>query len=400
MNRIIIENGTVVTPFRTIDQGGVVIEEGVISGVFAGGWNGPRDGAEVVDAKGQYIAPGFIDIHTHGAGGSDFMDGTLGAFQEAAKTHLQHGTTTLVPTTLTSTMAELYSTLDLFAAAKESMGATGPNLHGIHLEGPYFSLEQKGAQDPRYIKDPTPAEYIEVLDYSSEIVRWTLAPEVPGALAMGRELRRRGVVPSIGHSNAVYEEVLDALANGFELITHLYSGMSGLIRIKGYRYAGVIETALLSDALTVEIIADGHHLPESLLKLIYKCKGSDRICLVTDSMRGAGMPDGTYRLGSLQDGQDVLVEEGVAKLPDRTAFAGSVATANRLLQTMVETAGVSIQEAVVMLTATPARVMGIADRKGALAEGLDADIVVFDRQFRVNRVFCGGKPLPCPSGAQ
>lgn len=390
MARVILHNGVVITPQRSL-AGGLIMDDGRIVSVFDTAGDGfcPAPEDTVIDVNGQYITPGFIDIHTHGAGGADFMDGTVEAFLQGAETHLQYGTTTVVPTTLTSTMDELYRTLDLFREAKKA-STHGPCLYGLHLEGPYFSMEQRGAQDPRYIKHPDRSEYMQVLDYSDDIVRWTLAPELPGALEMARVLKERGIIASIGHSDAIYEEVLDAVAAGFDLVTHLYSGMSGLKRIHGYRYAGVIETALLVDQLFVEVIADGHHLPESLLKLIYKNKGSDRICLVTDSMRAAGMPAGTYRLGSLTDGQEVLVEDGVAKLPDRTAFAGSVATANILLKTMVEVAGVSPQQAVTMLTATPAQVLGIQDHKGTLAPGKQGDVVVMDKNFQVTQVYVGG----------
>ena len=266
----------------------------------------------------------------------------------------------------------------------------GPNMLGLHLEGPYFSMEQKGAQDPRYIKSPERDEYLRILDHSDDIVRWTVAPELDGAMKMGRELTDRGILCSIGHSNAIYQDVLEAFENGYTHITHLYSGMSMVRRIDAYRYSGVVESAYLIDEMTVEIIADGDHLPESLLKLIYKIKGSDRICLVTDSMRAAGMPEGKSILGSLKDGQEVIVEDGVAKLLDRSAFAGSVATADRLVRTMTQIAAVPIEEAVKMITLTPARIMGIEGTKGSLVESKDADIVVFDDNIEIDLVIVGG----------
>lgn len=391
MKRIILRNGRIVTPFKTLTNVRLVLSGTQIESLE------PDDAPLlsddlVIDVNGSYIAPGFIDLHTHGAGGHDFMDGTVEAVINAARTHLQYGTTTLTPTTLATTFDELVAALDAFSQAKEEM-VDGPNLLGIHLEGPYFNPEQAGAQDPRYLRVPQREEYEQVLAKSNQIVRWTIAPELPGALELGRELRRRGIIAAIGHSNAVYDEVLQAYESGYSLVTHLYSGMSTVVRKQGYRYAGVVESALLLDELTVEIIADGHHLPASLLKLIYKVKGSDRICLVTDSMRAAGMPEGTYRLGSLDDGQEVIVEGGVAKLPCRTAFAGSVATANVLVRTMVEKAEVSLPEAVKMITLTPARVLGIDGQKGSLAPGKDADVTVFDKDFNIQRVFVLGKQV-------
>jgi len=206
---------------------------------------------------------------------------------------------------------------------------------------------------------------------------------LPGALKMGRELKARGILPSIGHTNAIYEEVQKAFENGYTHVTHLYSGMSMVRRINAYRYAGVVESSFLMAGMTVEIIADGKHLPQSLLQLIYKIKGPDRICLVTDSMRAAGMPDGEYILGSREGGRKAIVEDGVAKLPDRSAFAGSVATTDRLVRTMVQIAGVPLLDAVRMMTVTPARIIGVDDRKGILAPGKDADVVIFDEQGKL-----------------
>ncbi|MDN5313644.1 MAG: N-acetylglucosamine-6-phosphate deacetylase [Thermoanaerobacteraceae bacterium] len=395
--KLLIKNGNILTPFREITGGGLLIKGGVISEVLEteqdvckaeSNLMAAQEDSKIIDAGGNYIAPGFIDIHTHGAGGHDFMDGTVEAILEAARAHMRHGTTSLVPTTLTSSLEDLFKTLDNFKKAGEYQD--GPELLGIHLEGPYFSMEQRGAQDPRFIKNPDREEYMKILDYSKDIIRWTVAPELEGALAMGRELKNRGVLPSIGHSNAIYEDVQRAFENGFTHVTHLYSGMSMVRRINAYRYAGVVESAFLIDDMTVEIIADGKHLPQSLLKLIYKIKGPDRICLVTDSMRAAGMPDGEYILGSLKSGQEAIVEEGVAKLPDRSAFAGSVATTDRLVKTMVEIAGVPLIDAVRMMTSTPARIIGAADRKGALVPGKDADIIVFDERINIKTVITRG----------
>lgn len=395
--KLLIKNGNILTPFREITGGGLLIKGGVISEVLEteqdvckaeSNLMAAQEDSKIIDAGGNYIAPGFIDIHTHGAGGHDFMDGTVEAILEAARAHMRHGTTSLVPTTLTSSLEDLFKTLDNFKKAGEYQD--GPELLGIHLEGPYFSMEQRGAQDPRFIKNPDREEYMKILDYSKDIIRWTVAPELEGALAMGRELKNRGVLPSIGHSNAIYEDVQRAFENGFTHVTHLYSGMSMVRRINAYRYAGVVESAFLIDDMTVEIIADGKHLPQSLLKLIYKIKGPDRICLVTDSMRAAGMPDGEYILGSLKSGQKAIVEEGVAKLPDRSAFAGSVATADRLVKTMVEIACVPLIDAVRMMTSTPARIIGVADRKGALVPGKDADIIVFDERINIKTVITRG----------
>jgi len=396
--RILLKNGILLTPFREIKGGGILTENEKILLLFETSEDIKRyedklrkksEDLKIIDVKGYYISPGFIDIHTHGGGGYDFMDGSVESILEAIKTHMRYGTTSIVPTTLTSTLEDLFLTLDNFKRAKEKN--SGPELLGVHLEGPYFSIEQRGAQDPRFIRNPKPEEYLKILEYSKDIVRWTIAPELPGALELGLELKKRGILPSIGHSNAQYEEVLKAFEYGYTHITHLYSGMSMVRRINGYRYAGVVESAYLIDEITVEVIADGKHLPKSLLQLAYKIKGSDHICLITDSMRAAGMPEGEYILGSLQSGQRVIVKDEVAWLPSKDAFAGSVATSNRLVKTMAEIAGVPLTEAIKMMTATPARVMNVFDRKGSLSPGKDADIVVFDQDINIKLVIVKGE---------
>lgn len=390
MQKTIIKNGQIITPYRNLGLGYVLIEGGKILEVGAGEIE--LSNAKVIDAQGAYIAPGFIDLHTHGAGNADFMDGSVEAYLQATRTHAMHGTTLLYPTTLTSTNDLLFNTFDIYKQAKEK-NTDGAAFGGIHLEGPYFAYEQRGAQDPRFLRNPDPKEYLEILDRSDDIARWSIAPELPGALAFGRELVKRGIQPAIAHTNAIYEEVLDAFENGFRHITHFYSCMTGITRRNAFRYAGVIESGYLIDGMTVEIIADGVHVPESLLKLIYKIKGPENIALVTDSMRAAGMPEGRSILGGLKDGQEVLVEDGVAKLLDRTAFAGSVATADRLVRTMHQVGEVPLVDCVRMMTATPARIAGIDNRKGSLLPGKDADIVIFDENINIKTTIIEGNVI-------
>ncbi len=388
MDRTLIFNGRIITPYRTINNGSILVKGGKIADISEGRL--PVSECTTIDAKGLYVSPGFIDIHTHGGGGFDFMDGTVEAYLGAAIEHAKHGTTALVPTTVTSTKESLKETFEIYKKAKASKNK-GAALLGLHLEGPYFSMEQRGAQDPRYIKNPEREEYEKILSWSDDIIRWSAAPELDGAMEFGRFLKEKNILPSIGHSNAIYEEVIEAFENGYTHITHLYSGMSGVRRINAYRYAGVIESAFLIDEMTVEIIADGAHLPSSLLKLIYKIKGPDKIALVTDSMRAAGMPEGESILGGIRDGQKVIVEDGVAKLPDRTAFAGSVATADRLVRTMINIAEVPLIDAVRMMTTTPAKIMKIDDRKGSIVVGKDADLVIFDEDINIQTTMVEGE---------
>ena len=297
---------------------------------------------------------------------------------------------TLVPTATSGNMEDTFALNDAFeeAAANNPNGADMP---GLHLEGPYFAYGQRGAQDPRHLRNPQPEEYLQILDRCPKILRWSVAPELPGAFELGAELKKRGILAAIGHSDAGYAEVEAAWNAGYTHVTHLYSGMSVLHRRNAYRYVGVLESAYLIDDMTVEIIADGCHLPAELLKFVYKFKGPEKTALITDSMRGAGMPDGPSMLGHWRDGLETIIEDGVAKLPDRTAFAGSVATANVLIRTMVKEAGCSVPAAVKMLTQIPAEILKV--NKGELAPGKDADIVVFDDDITVKAVFLAGQKV-------
>lgn len=379
-----IVNGKIILP-DGICSGVLVMDGGTIKGVV----DNVPPGSEVIDAEGDYVSPGFIDMHTHGAGGADFMDGTVEAYLTAARTHAMHGTTLLYPTTLTSTDEALYDSFETYrkAVAENRDGAA---FGGMHLEGPYFNPLFAGAQDPRWLRCPKREEYMEILERCPDLARWSFAPELDGASEFAAELMKRGIVASIGHTNATFGECDAAFKAGARLMTHFYSCMSTVSRRNAFRFAGTVEYGYWQDGMDVEIIADGIHVPEDLLKLLLKIKGVGKVSLVTDSMRAAGMPEGKSILGSLAGGQEVIVEDGVAKLMDRSAFAGSVATADRLVSTMVKTAGCGISDAVRMLTANPAGVMGVLDRKGTIAPGKDADVVIFDEDINVRRTIING----------
>jgi N-acetylglucosamine-6-phosphate deacetylase len=386
--RIKIYNGKIITPSGIINNGTILVTGDTITAVT----EGDIEIADVIeiDANRNYISPGFIDIHVHGGGGHDFMDGSEEAFLKIAETHARHGTTAMLPTTLTSEKQGLLQTLEQYEQANKK-NTSGAQFIGMHLEGPYFAISQRGAQDPKYIRDPDPNEYKEILERFSSIKRWSAAPELKGAIEFGKYVTSKGVLAAVAHTDAIYEEVLEAFENGYSLVTHLYSAMSGVTRRNAFRYAGVIESAYLLDEMDVEIIADGVHLPAPLLKLVYKIKGASHTALITDAMRAADMPEGESILGNLNDGLKVIVEDGVAKLPDRSSFAGSVATADRLVRTMINMADVSLADAVFMITGTPARIMKVENRKGSLVKGKDADIIIFDEDINIKMTMVKGK---------
>ena len=320
------------------------------------------------------------------------MDGTPEAVINAAKTHMRYGTTSIMPTTMTSSMEELYAALTAYREAARTM-KDGPNLLGVHLEGPYVSPARNGAQDPAFLREPTEKEIVALLDDFPEIKRISAAPEVPGGMRLGQIMRERGLLPSIGHSDAMYEKVLEACENGYRLVTHFYSGNSTLARITHRRELGIIETAYLVDDLYVEIIADGIHLPPELLRLILSGKSWNRIILITDSMRGASMPEGSIvKLGSQKNGQDTIIEGGVAMMMHRRSYGGSVCTTDRCVRTMYKQAGLPIEKAVQMITLNPARLLNLRT-KGAIAPGMDADLCIFDDDICMAGVMVRGKLL-------
>ena len=365
-----------------ISNGNIYIDNGKIVAVTDASL--PFD--EEIDAEQNYVSPGFIDMHVHGGGGYDVMDGDADSVREVAKMHLNHGTTSIYPTTVASSRELLKKAVANIKAAMDF-----PTIRGVHLEGPYFSLAQCGAQSADCIRDIDFNEVEDLLE-SGVIKRWDFAPERENSKEFTKILNKHNVVGSIGHSDAVYDDVLKVYDKGCKLITHLYSATSTITRVGGYRKLGVTECAYLLDDMKAEIIADGSHLPPELLKLIIKLKGTDKISLITDAMRGAGMPDGEYILGNKDTGIKCVKENGVAKLPDRTAFAGSVATADMLVRTMYKKAGVSLPDAVKMLTRNPAEIMGL-NSKGRIKPDFDADLVIFDDDINVKTVIADGRVL-------
>ncbi len=394
-----ITGGRVITPFREIPEGVVLVRDGRIAEVGAAGAPGIPAEAERLPAEGCTIVPGFVDIHVHGGAGADFMDGSPEAAAAVCAFHARGGTTSLLATLRTGPLADIVRALAVLREAGPRTPA-GASVAGAHLEGPYFAPAEAGAQPPGAMKDPDPAEWSCLLDFSDIVRRMSVAPELPRALELGRELVARGIVASIGHTAATLDEMVAAVEAGYSHVTHIYSSMSGLRRVRAFRIPGAIEAALLLDELSAEMIADGRHLPPSLIRLILKAKGPDRLCVCTDAVRVAGFPSGEHTSA----GRTVLVEDGVAKLPDRSFFAGSIATMDRCVRTMVQEVGLTLREAVTLATINPARFMRLDDERGSLTPGKRADLVVLDHALAVRmtivegRVVYDGRAGPAPSG--
>lgn len=390
MNRLIIRNGKVLLPNGIKNGLAVICAEGKIVDIKPERSYQIQDDDEVIDAYGRYVSPGFIDIHVHGGGGHDFLDDTVEAFLTIAGMHAKHGTTGIVPTITTCSHDDLFSAFEVYRQAVK-MNKEGADFIGLHLEGPFLSRTKSGAQDPAFILDPTPDKYMPMLDASDDIVRFTVAPELPGAIEFGDLLAKRGIIASIGHTDAIDKDVFEAAKHGYSLMTHFYNAMSSVVKHGIYRVAGAVEAAYLIDDMNVEVIADGIHQPETILKTIYRFKGPNRTALVTDALSGAGMPDGVYKLGSIKDGTDIIKEDGVGKLMDRSALAGSMATTDILVRNMIRLAGANLFDAVTMASTTPAKILGIFDRKGSIEVGKDADIVIFNDDIYIDHTIVGGR---------
>ena len=346
----------------------------------------PED--RVIRGSGLYLSPGFVDIHVHGGGGFSAMSGKPEDVIAMANAHVLHGTTSILPTTLAAPIPRL---LDAVAGVRRASELPcDASILGVHLEGPCLSPAQSGAQSPDDLKIPAETDLTPLLDAWPGGVRMMgAAPELPGALDLGDQLIERGIVASVAHSNATYSQVEEALGHGYCDVTHLYSSCSGMIRVHSYRVPGVIEAGLNLDALTVQVIADGNHLPLSLLQLIYRCKGPEKIELITDGLEFAAgnLVEGTvYRQ---LNGVETVYEDGVMKLLSRESFAGSVATMHRCVRTMVQ-AGIPLEKAVRMASENPAKRIGAA-KKGRIAPGMDADLLLMDVNLNLLWVMSGGR---------
>ncbi len=377
-----ILNGRILTPQGWIRGGSVIIDGNRIVEVSNNELH--IESARLFDTKGCYIVPGGVEIHVHGGGGRDFMEGTEDAFRTAINAHMFNGTTSILPTLSSSTMPMIRAAVE---TTEKLMAQKDSPVLGLHLEGPYFNMEMAGGQLPENILNPTPSDYSPLLDSTNVIKRWDEAPELPGTIEFGRTCVEHGVLPCVAHTQANYHDVRSAYEVGFTHATHFYNAMPGFHKNHEYKYEGTVESVYLIDDMTVEVIADGKHVPPTILNLVYKIKGPDRTALITDALACAAS-DSTTAFDPR-----VIIEDGVCKLADHSALAGSIATMDRLIRTMVQSVGIPLGDACRMATETPARIIGVDKRKGTLEKGKDADIMMFDQDLNLKCVISMGRVI-------
>ncbi len=386
---MLIKNARAVTPSGILEGVDILISDGKIAEI---GKNITAPG-EVIDALGQLVTPGFIDIHTHGGYEADFMDSTEEAWASALRFHLDNGTTSVVATSCTATTDSIVEFLDFTRAYILGKHEGACRVLGAHLEGPFLSVKNKGAQKEEQLCVPRHDDYSYMLDYAEVIKTVTIAPELPGADKMTHDLAIRGIVVSGGHDDGIYPEFMPAVEAGLSHLTHHYCAMSDLRYKDGKRNVGLREYGLVDNRLTSEIIADNVHIPPMLARLIIGAKGADRVCVVSDSLRAAGQPkDGrVYKLGSDEDAVRFVIGDGVAVVESTGVYAGSITPVRRMVKNLVDM-GISVCDAVKMGTLTPARIIGEDKSLGSLEVGKCADICILDESFElVNLVLNGRK---------
>lgn len=372
-----IINGQILTPQGWLNDGSVLISDGKILEITNSDL--AVIGAKVIDAKGMYIIPGFVAMHVHGGGGYDFKQATAEAFEAATKAHLNHGATTIFPTISSSSFATLKQAVSVCETKMKEKGST---ILGLHIEGPYLNPKMAGNLFAEDIKGIDKAEYTELIESTDCIKRWDISPELEGAHEFAQYTRSKGIMTAITHTEAEYGDIKAAYAAGFTHAAHFYNAMPGFHKRREYKYEGTVESVYLMDNMTVEVIADGRHLPSTIIRLVYKIKGVERTCLVTDALTYAACenPNVDPRF---------VIEDGVCKLADHSSLAGSLATMDKLVQTVVK-AGIPFSDAVRMASETPAKLIGVDDRKGSLQKGKDADILIFDRNLNLRAVWSMG----------
>jgi N-acetylglucosamine-6-phosphate deacetylase len=389
----VVRNGIVLTPCDEIRDGVVVIQGSKILDVGKRGKVQEPADATVIDANGDYIVPGLIDIHVHGSKGADVLDSTPQALKTMSGFFVTHGVTAFAATMVTAPMENLLAGLENVRTVVNNGGLPGAEVLGVHQEGPFLNPAEKGCHPKELLEAPTPERYRPYLEYADVLTSMTLAPELDGAPGLIGALCNAGVVAAAGHTSGIYQEIAPAIDAGLSHTVHCFCNMGTLRRAgSGYdqplkRVAGAVETFLYEDRLTTELIGDGWHVGDILMKLAVKVKGVERVCWVTDAMSAAGMPPGRYFVG----GVEAIVEHGIARLPDNTAYASSVTTLDVCVRNGVERVGLNLCDSVRMASLTPAMVVGVDDRKGSLEAGKDADIVIMDANASVNMTLARGQ---------
>jgi len=376
-----IYNGHILTPSGWINEGSLLFEDSHIVEIRKNSHIEPRADL-AINAQGWHVVPGGIELHCHGGGGHDFMEGTEEAFRAAVLAHRRHGTTSIFPTLSSSTLPMIEAAAQTCDSLIEDPFS---GVLGLHLEGPYFNPLKAGAQMPQIIRIPDPEEYHHVVEDFNCIKRWDSAPELPGAKEMGPYLTNKGVLPAIAHTAAEFDDVRAAYEAGYTHATHFYNAMPGFHNVREFKHAGTVEAVYLMENMTVEMIADGIHVPPTLLKLIYHIKGVERTAMITDALAVAASDS------NKAFDPRVIIEDGVCKLADRSALAGSIATMDRLIRTAVFMANIPLQDACRMVAETPARIMGVYDRKGSLQRGKDADLMILDDDINLHAVYSMGR---------
>lgn len=374
-----IINGSIFTPQGWIEDGSVLIRDGKILEVT--NCDLAIEGAEVIDAKGQFIVPGYVCMHAHGGGGYDFTEATEEAFCKVVEAHQKHGATSIFPTMSSSTFEDIRKGV---AVCEQLMAEKDSPILGLHLEGPYLTPKRASDEFGDKLCEPNPDDYIPLLESTSCIKRWDASPEVPGALDFARYLKSKGILASLTHTEVEYKEVKEAYEAGFTHAAHFYNGMPGFHKCREYKYEGTVESVYLVDDMTIELIADGRHLPNTILNLAYKVKGVEKTCLVTAAL--------AYAAADTTDinHPNIIIEDGVCKSKDHEHLVGSIATMDVLVQNMVK-AGVQLEHVLRMVSETPARLMNVYDRKGSLEKGKDADILIIDDKQNVRAIWAMGK---------
>lgn len=362
-----IVNGHILTPKGWLEGGSVIIEDNKIKAVSNIDLHIVN--AEIIDAKGCYVVPGGIDLHTHGGGGRDFIDGTEDAFRAAVNAHMKHGTTTIYPTLSSSTIPSIEAACQV---CQKLMAEENSPVLGLHIEGSYINPKQAGAQNPVLIKAPLPDEYETLLNKYSCIKRWDVAPELQGSVEFITECRKHGVLTALTCTRATYEDVVAAHDAGLSHAAHFYNAMPVVYKEHEFKVPGTVESVYALQDMTVEVIADGIHVPPVMLNVVYQIKGVEKTALITDSLAYAASE------GNVSSEPSVILEDGVCKLADHSALAGSIATMDVLIRTCIHRAEIPMIDVFRMVSETPAKIMGIFDRKGSIEEGKDADIMMFD----------------------